>query len=255
MVHPWQFQADPEWAAALVIAALDYAVVVRALGRRGAPVPARRIAAFSAGLVLIGLALLSPIEHIALTSLLSVHLLQNVILADWAPPLLVLGLSPAMVAACERRRAIRLLTAPPVALAYWLAAWYVLHVPAVYGYALTHRWALGLEHLAFLTSGLAFWWPVLTPGRMTSHSKLIYLFGAFIAASPVSLALALTHPQYSFYVHAPRLWGLSPLEDQQLGAIAMAIEQAAILFAACSVVFFRMLAEDEAGDAGIGFEA
>ena len=86
-------------------------------------------------------------------------------------------------------------------------------------------------------------------------SELIYLFGAFVAASPVSLALALTHPQYSFYVHAPRLWGISPLEDQQLGAIAMAIEQAAILFGACSVVFFRMLAEDEAGDAGVGLGA
>ena len=255
MVHPWQIQADPEWAAALVVAAVDYTVVVRALGRRGAPTEPRRVAAFTAGLVLIALALLSPVEHIALTSLLSVHLLQNVILADWAPPLLVLGLSPAMVAACERRRAFRLVTSPPVALTYWLAAWYVLHVPAVYGYALTHRWALGLEHLAFLTSGIAFWWPVLARGRMSTHSKLFYLFGAFIAASPVSLALALTHPQYGFYVHAPRLWGLSPLEDQQLGAIAMAIEQAAILFAACSVVFFRVLAEDEAGDAGIGFEA
>jgi hypothetical protein len=35
----------------------------------------------------------------------------------------------------------------------------------------------------------------------------------------------------------------------------MAVEQAVILFAACSVVFFRLLAEDEAGDAGVGFEA
>jgi cytochrome c oxidase assembly factor CtaG len=255
MVHPWQLQADPEWAAAIAIVAIDYAVVVRALARRGSPTPPRRVWAFAAGLALIAAALLSPLEHIALTSLLSVHLLQNVILADWAPPLLVLGLTPAMVAACERRRAIRLLTSPPVALGCWLAAWYGLHVPAVYGYALTHRWALGLEHVAFLTAGIAFWWPVLTPGRMPSPTKLVYLFAAFIAASPVSLALALTHPQYSFYVHAPRLWGISPLEDQQLGAIAMAIEQAAVLFTACSIVFFRMLAEDEAGDAGIGFEA
>jgi putative membrane protein len=255
MVHPWQFQVDPEWAAAIVIAAVDYAVVVRALDRRGAPTPRWRIAAFTAGLGLIAVALLSPLEHIALTSLLSVHLLQNVILADWAPPLLVLGLSPAMVAAAERRRIVRVLTSPPVALGYWLAAWYGLHVPIVYGFALTHRWALGLEHIVFLTSGIAFWWPVLVPSRMRSAAKLVYLFAAFLAASPVSLALALTHPQYGFYVHAPRLWGLSALEDQQLGAIAMAIEQAAILFTACSVYFFRMLAEDEAGDAGVGFEA
>jgi putative membrane protein len=255
MADPWQFQADPEWAAALVIAAVDYAVVVRVLDRRGAPTSRARVAAFAAGLALIAVALLSPLEHIALTSLLSFHLLQNVILADWAPPLLVLGLSPAMVAAAERRRIVWALTSPPVALGYWLAAWYVLHVPAVYGFALTHRWALGLEHLAFLTSGIAFWWPVLTPSRMRPAAKLVYLFGAFVAAAPVSLALALTDPQYAFYVHAPRLFGLSPLEDQQLGAIAMALEQAAILFAACSVVFFRLLAEDEAGDAGVGFEA
>jgi putative membrane protein len=255
MVDPWRIQADPEWAAAIAIVALDYAVVVRALRRRGIDTAHLRIASFTAGLVLIAVALLSPLEHIALTSLLSVHLLQNVILADWAPPLLVLGLSPAMVAACERRRPVRLLTSPAFAIAYWLAAWYVLHIPAVYGYALTHRWALGVEHLVFLTAGIAFWWPVLVPGRMAPGPKLVYLFGAFVAAAPVALALALTHPQYSFYVQAPRLWGISPLEDQQLGAIAMALEQAAILFAACSVVFFRLLAEDEEGDAGVGFEA
>jgi cytochrome c oxidase assembly factor CtaG len=255
MVDPWRIEADPAWAAAIVIAAIDYAVVVRSWRRRGVETPRWRMAAFAAGLALIAIALLSPLEHIALTSLLSVHLLQNVILADWAPPLLVLGLTAAMIAACERRRPVRLVTSPAFALAYWLAAWYVLHIPAVYGYALTHRWALGIEHLVFLTAGIVFWWPVLAPGRMQPGPKLVYLFGAFIAAAPVALALALTHPQYSFYVHAPRLWGISPLEDQQLGAIAMAVEQAAILFAACSVVFFRLMAEDEADDAGVGFEA
>lgn len=255
MVDPWHLQADWEWAAALAIVAVDYAVVVRAFDRRGMPTHPARKAAFAAGLALIAVALLSPLEHIALTSLLSAHLLQNVILADWAPPLLVLGLSPAMVRAAMRHRFVRAVTAPPVALGYWLAAWYVLHVPAVYGFALTHGWALGIEHVVFLTSGIVFWWPVLTPSGMRPHTSLIYLFGAFIAASPVSLALAFTSPQYAFYIHAPRLWGIAPLEDQQLGAITMALEQAAILFAAGSVAFFGMLAEDAAADTGVGFEA
>src|SRR5690242_10499840 len=255
MVDPWRIEADPAWAAAIGSAAVDYALVVRAYGRRGVETPTWRIACFAGGLALIAIALLSPLEHIALNSLLSVHLLQNVILADWAPPLLVLGLTPAMIAACERRGPVRLVTSPAFALVYWLAAWYILHVPAVYGYALTHRWALGIEHLVFLTAGIVFWWPVLAPRRMQPGPKLVYLFGAFIAAAPVALALALTHPQYSFYVHAPRLGGISPLEDQQPGPIALAVEQAAILFAACSVVFFRLMAEDEAGDAGVGFEA
>jgi cytochrome c oxidase assembly factor CtaG len=213
-------------------------------------VPRARAAAFAAGLGLIAVGLLSPIEHIALTSLVSFHLLQNVMLADWAPPLLVLGLTPAMVAASERRMWVRALTAPAVALPVWVAAWYLLHVPAVYDYAVTHRWALGLEHVAFVTAGVAFWWPVLAAGsRMRMQGRMMYLFAAFIAASPVSFALALFHPLYPFYVHAPRLWGVSPLEDQQIGGITMAVEQAVILFAACSVAFLRWI-EDE-GPVGV----
>ena len=252
-VDPWQLQADPEWAVAIVVAAVDYALVVRTLGRRGDPTPLWRRACFGAGLALIAIGLLSPLEHIALSSLLSAHLLQNVILADWAPPLLVLGLTPAMMAAAERRAWVRAVTTPPVALGLWLGAWYVLHLPAVYGYALEHRWALGLEHLAFLGSGLAFWWAVMSPGRMRPQARLLFLFGAFIAAAPVAFALAFTQPVYDFYERAPKLWGLTPLEDQQIGAIGMAIEQAAILFAACSIAFMQWLDEDDAPPRPVGF--
>ena len=190
-VDPWQLQADPEWAVAIVIAAVDYAVVVRTFGRRGSPTPAWRRCCFAAGLALIAIGLLSPLEHIALTSLLAAHLLQNVMLADWAPPLLVLGLTPAMMAAAEKRAWVRAATAPPVALTSGSPRGTRCTSPRVYGYALEHRWALGLEHLAFLASGLAFWWAVISPGRMRPHSRLLFLFGAFIAAAPVSFALAL----------------------------------------------------------------
>jgi cytochrome c oxidase assembly factor CtaG len=158
-----------------------------------------------------------------------------------------------MMRAAERRAWVRAVTAPPVALTVWLAAWYVLHLPPVYGYALEHRWALGLEHLAFLGSGLAFWWAVISPGRMRAQARLFFLFGAFIAAAPVAFLLAFTQPLYDFYERAPRLWGLSPLEDQQIGAIAMAVEQAAILFAACSIAFMQWLDEDETPRRPVGF--
>ena len=247
MVHPWHAVFDPEWAIGIAIAALDYAVVARAHARRGQPLPRLRAAAFAAGLAMIALALFSPIEHLALTSMLSFHLLQNVMLADWAPPLLVAGLTPAMMAAAERRAWIRWPTMPAVALGWWLAVWYSVHVPAFYGYALRHRWALGVEHLALLSAGLAFWWPVLSPGRMTHAPKLIYLVLAFFLASPLALVLALSHTTvYGFYLHTSKLWGLSALTDQQLGAITMAVEQAVILFGACSVVFMRLL--DSEGD-------
>src|SRR4051812_25797444 len=172
-----------------------------------------RQACFLGGLVIVGLALLSPIEHLALPSMLSFPLLQNVMLADWAPPLLVLGLTPAMAAVAERVAAVRLVTRPGVALTYWLAVWYVVHIPGVYGYALDHRWALGIEHLLFVTAGLAFWWPALVPGRVRPGPRVIYLAAAFFLAAPVALLIALANSTiYPYYDTTPHLWGLSPLE-------------------------------------------
>jgi putative membrane protein len=255
VVRPFQAVLDPEWAIGLGVAVVDYVVVARVMGRRGQPVPLRRWAAFAGGLAVIAAALFSPIEHLALTSMVSFHLLQNVMLADWAPPLLVAGLTAAMVVAAEQRWWLRAATAPAVALPFWLAVWYGVHVPAFYGYALEHRWALGVEHLAFLMAGVAFWWPVLSPGRMRHGPKLTYLLLAFFLAAPLALVLALSHtPVYGFYAHTPKLWGLSALEDQQIGAITMAVEQAAILFAACSVVFMRLLDSEEGPDALVGAE-
>jgi putative membrane protein len=256
-VHPWQAVWDPEWAAALAIVSADYALVVRVHGRRGAPAVPLRWAAFAGGLGLIAAALFSPIEQLALHSMVSFHLLQNVMLADWAPPLLVLGLTPAMIAAAERRGWLRAVTTPFVALPFWLAVWYAVHVPAVYGYALEHRWALGLEHIAFLTAGLMFWWPVLSPRRMPPGPRLAYLLLAFFLAAPLSALLALVQsPVYDFYLHTPKLWGLSALEDQQIGAITMAVEQAVILFAASFIAFARLLDTEGDGEpSAIGFEA
>src|SRR3954471_2357874 len=164
MLDPSQPSLDPEWAIAVVVFALDYAVVARSYRRRGVPVQPARCALFAAGLALIALALLSPIEHLALTSMLSFHLLQNVIIADWAPPLLLLGLTAPMIAAVGRPRIVRWAVRPQVALPVWLVTWYVIHLPPVYDYALRHRAALGVEHLVFIVAGLMFWWPDIVPG-------------------------------------------------------------------------------------------
>lgn len=240
---PWQGVADVEWAIAIVLFGIWYAWAARHFAA-----PWWRQACFFAGLVLIALALLSPIEHLALHSMLSFHLLQNVMLADWAPPLLVLGLTPAMAAVAERARAVRLLTRPAVALAYWLAVWYVVHIPGVYGYGLEHRWALGIEHLMFITAGLAFWWPALVPGRLRPGPRVIYLAAAFFLAAPVALLIALAGSTiYPYYDTTPHLWGLTPLEDQSIGGMMMAVEQSMILFVAAFWAFASMMDEDAVG--------
>ena len=240
----WRFVLDPEWALAILVFAGWYLWAAHVLAA-----PLWRRCCFVAGLLVIAVGLLSPVEHVALEAMLSFHLLQNVMLADWAPPLLVLGLTPAMAAVAERRRWLRAAVHPAFALPYWLAVWYVVHIPAIYGYGLDHRWALGIEHLLFVTAGLAFWWPVLVPGRMQPVAKLAYLGGAFFLAAPVALLIALAaHTIYPYYDTTPHLFGLSPLEDQQIGGMLMAVEQSVLLFVAFSWTFLRLLADDGSAD-------
>jgi cytochrome c oxidase assembly factor CtaG len=249
VVHPWQFVFDPAWALGLVVVAVDYVVVVRAYERRGRPVSAPRRWAFAAGILVTALALFSPIEHLALHSMLSFHLLQNVMLGDWAPPLFLLGLSTAMARDLGRRRWVTVLANPPVALGLWLVTWYATHIPAFYDYALRNEWALGFEHLAFVVSGLVFWWPEIVSGYLTPVGKVTYLAVAFLAISPLSLLIYLANsPLYSFYEHTPKLGGISALADQQIAGVAMAVESNAVLLTVIAFALMRLLSEDPAAE-------
>jgi putative membrane protein len=205
-----------------------------------------QLGCFLAALALIVAAFVSPLETIALHYLLTAHLLQNVVLAEWAPALLVLAVPPAVRARLDRIRVVRALTAPLVALPLWLATYFAWHVPAAYDYALRHASSLlHLEHVCYLAAGLLLWWPVLT-GRLNPGAAAAYLFAAFVLASPLGLLLALVpRPVYGFYEHAPRLWGLSPLGDQQIAGLTMAAEQAVVFFAAFAYFFLRFLRAEE----------
>jgi cytochrome c oxidase assembly factor CtaG len=81
---------------------------------------------------------------------------------------------------------------------------------------------------------------------MSHGPKLAYLGAAFFLAAPLPTLIALAPtPVYAYYDATPHLWGLSPIEDQQLGGILMAVEQSVLLFVAFSATFLQMLAADE----------
>ena len=209
-----------------------------------------RTAVFSLGLVLIAVPLNSPLETIAIHYLLVIHLLQNVMIADWAPPLLVLGLTPAMrdVVAARGGRPLALVTKPAFALPFWLVVWYGVHLPAFYDWALRHEWPLNIEHALLLLAGLAFWWPVFArePHQVSTAIRLAYLGVAYIGSAFLSLAFIFSSRAfYAFYEHAPRLWGLSASKDQNLGGILMNAEQMIVFFSALTYFLLRLLSEEE----------
>jgi cytochrome c oxidase assembly factor CtaG len=209
-----------------------------ALARSRSPGSSWRVLAFTAGVALIVAAFATRLEPLALHTFLWAHLLQNVVLAEWAPALLVLAVPPALA---------RRVHVPPLpALAAWLAAYFAWHLPWAYELALHHpHTVLHLEHLTYLLTGCLVWWPVIH-GSMPAGAKAAYLFAAFVLASPLGLLLALLpRAVYSTYRDASPTWGVSAETDQQIAGVTMAGEQAVLFFTAFVVYFLRFLSEEQ----------
>jgi putative membrane protein len=214
-----------------------------ALAYRGSPVPRARLAAGVLGVALVFAAFVTQLEPLANHTFLWAHLLQNVVLAEWAPLLLVLAIPPPLA---ERAAGFPLFR-PFVALPLWLAAYYTWHLPLIYDAALHHPHSLlHVEHLSYLVAGICVWWPVVH-GTYPAGAKAAYLFAAFVLASPLGLLMALIpRAVYPFYVHAQRTWGPSPLADQQIAGVTMAAEEAIVFFGAFTAYLLRFLADEQA---------
>ena len=249
MLSPWHdcFVSPYEWHLHWsVVLALALLLGLYMWGQRRYPSDNRRHAAFDLGVILLLAVYLTPIETIALHYLLSLHLLQNVVTAEWAPGLMVFGIAPTLARELAQLKIVRLSTHPLVSLPLWLGTYFVWHVPVVYDAALQHQSSLlHVEHLTYLVAGGLMWWPVVH-GRYSDGLKALYLFAAFVLAAPLGLLLALLpHPIYDFYKDAPQLWGLSDLTDQEIAGVTMAVEQAIVFFAIFAYYFSRFLRTEQ----------
>ncbi|MDX6480918.1 MAG: putative rane protein [Gaiellaceae bacterium] len=236
-MSPYSFGFEPLFLALVAGAGFMYWRAART-----DPPPHWRVAAFAAGLLLIAASLNSPLENLAAHYLLLMHLLQNALIADVAPLLVMLGLTPGMRSAIARRGAARFRSR--LILPVWLLAWYLTHLVPFYDWALRTGWGLNIEHGILVAVGLLFWWPIVT-GRLTPPTGLAYLVAAFIGSSFLGLAYIFsTHPFYAFYARAPRLWGLSATRDQSLGGILMNAEQTLVFLLAIGYFVMRLLEEE-----------
>ena len=250
-MSPTSFSFEPLYLGLAIVVAAAYAVAAR----RHRPGKGR-VAVFTLGLFLLAAPLNSPLETLAAHYLLVAHLAQNAIIADWAPPLLVLGLTPTMRSALAARggAAFRLATTPALALALWLAAWYGVHLPPFYEWALRTGWGLNVEHAILVVAGFLFWWPPFEPAprRLTPPLALAYLGVGFVTSPWLALAyIFFPRTLYDFYADAPRIWGLSAQTDQVLGGMLMQTEMALVFIALSTHFFLRLSAEDDEAVAGV----
>jgi putative membrane protein len=237
-MSPTDFSFEPAYLVLAGLAAAAYAWQ-RPRGKR--------TALFALGLFLVAAPLNSPLETIAAHRLLLVHLLQNALIADIAPLLVLLGLTPAMCSWLDRHGARHIRAR--YAIVAWIVAWYGTHLAGFYTWALDTGWALNIEHAILIAGGLLFWWPIVS-GRLSVPAAIAYLGAGFVASSFLGLAFIFSSkPFYSFYERAPRLWGLSPQRDQNLGGILMNAEQTVVFLLAIGWFIWRLLEEEHVSGA------
>lgn len=232
----WSF--DPVPALGILVASVVYGVAFWGARRAGRGLPGRYALWFGLGLLALALALLSPLASYDDISL-SLHMIQHLLLLTVAPPLLLLGrpvqvmlnaLPPGRSGVLVRLRSVRrvltTLTHPVVALLLFGGCLVLWHIPDFYDVTLTNEHLHDLEHLTFVVTSMLYWWTVVDPIPRHRKLPLSVALGSIFLASLVSVGVGAVltvarQPVYTPYLSTPHLWGLSPLEDQQLAGSIM----------------------------------
>ena len=246
----WTWRAYPGvW---LFVALLAFLVVQwnRAGARRAGSQPPSIHPLFFLGLLVVWLALDWPIGALGAGYLASVHMLQFLLVALVAPPLLLRGPSPEALALIARRRILASimvrLTTPITALIVFSAIVLLTHVPAIVDSLMISQLGSFAIDMLWLSAGLIFWWPVVrdVPAhRFPPPAKIGYLVLGMMF-SPVMFGLVgflvySSTPLYGVFELAPPLPGVSSQADHQTAGALMSVGGAFIAFVAMSIIFFQ----------------
>jgi cytochrome c oxidase assembly factor CtaG len=257
LARAWSF--EPLVIISLTITAVLFIIGLYRLKRRS--IRTWEALCFAGGWLALFIALVSPV-HAWGRVLFSAHMSQHEILMLVAAPLLVLG-----------RPLIAFLWALPlnwsrhlgnIAKITWinhlwhvftipLVAWLVhavalwtWHIPALFDATLHSETVHTLQHLSFLVSALLFWWALIhgPQGAMGYGAAVLYVFTTSIHSGALGALLTIAGSVwYPSYAGLTASWGLTPLEDQQLGGLIMWIPASLVYVVAGLALFAGWLRE------------
>jgi putative membrane protein len=203
---------------------------------------------FYTSLVVMFFSLNGPLHDLSDSYLFSAHMVQHLVLAFVVAPLMLMGVTGEMLRPLIRPRAVRRVAqfalAPTRCFAIFnvtIAGW---HLPPIYNYALAHHTVHIGQHLMILAASVVMWWPILSPlpelPRLNYPGQMLYLFLMSIPMSIVAVYISYSDGiLYPMYASAPRIWGISPMNDQLIGGLIMWIPGGLFFYTIVSVVFYR----------------
>ncbi len=254
----WEAQPDV-WLLIAALAAGYWITVVR-IGPRYA-VPGRPLVTrlqgtcWALGVLTTWIAADWPVHLVAEKMNYSVHMLQHLMFAMVAAPLLLLG-TPGWMARWVLRpgsalfRTVRWWSRFLPALVLFNVVLVFTHWPALVNASLENGFLHFCVHTLLFVSSLIVWMPVLSPlpeiPRLAAPVRAVYLFlQSVVPTVPASFLTFGAYPLYKFYEGKQHLWGLTTLEDQQVAGLIMKIGAGMLLWALIAIFFFRWAADEE----------
>ena len=244
------FEFAPLQLAPALVGAVLYGRRARTLRDRGAPVAAWRQWCWYGGLALMVATLVSPLAHMA-DELFFAHMVEHLLLADLGALLLVLGLTgPLLQPVLHALPWLRLFGHPVVALTAWTAQLLLWHLPALYEAAITNDVVHALQHILFVSFGIAMWMallgPLPKPAWFGNGAKIGYIIAVRLIQSVLANALLWSSGVlYPRYAAGQAEWGISPANDQSAAGAIMMIEGSIVTIGLFCWLFLRAARESE----------
>jgi len=256
-IHSWR------WDLGIILPLAVFAVLYLAGAIRQQKRAWMHHALFASGWLSLVFALNSPLHPLG-EQLFSAHMLQHEILILVSAPLIAAshpgatclwaflprqrGTIGSVVHRVESSPTVRFVTAPLTA---WIVEAVVLwgwHIPALYQATLASDAVHATQHLSFFLSALLFWSALYGVGRQAMHygTATLYVFATAVHCSALGALLTFsTVIWYPAYLGTTSAWGLTPLEDQQLGGLLMWVPSGVVFIVIGLVLFARWLKESE----------
>jgi cytochrome c oxidase assembly factor CtaG len=251
----WNWEPSIVIGTALMVGLYLYAVgPLRKKYRLAEHVKKAQVCSFLLGIFIMFLALVSPLDELGDSYLFSAHMVQHLCITIVGPPLLLIGIPGWLVDPLLRKpvifRIARVLTFPALAFFLYNFDFWLWHAPPLYNATLENQNIHILEHVTFIVFGVINWWPIFSPSallpRLSIGGQILYLFLSGMPTVALGAGLTFFPPLYAPYLAAPRIWGLSPAADQQLGGLIMWVPGNIAYIVVVSILFIRWMQGQDA---------
>lgn len=210
-----------------------------------------------AAMVVLYLAMGTPVSILADRYLYLFHVIQISILSVIVPPLAWASVPRPLVRLFIERPAVkkvfRLWGHPLAAMLFFNLLYWAWQYPPILDTTLRAPLLFTFGNYLMLIAALFLWWPLVGPtaptglragfrhlvappwgSALSPEAQMLYLFfNMDLMIPPVVFVADATGPVYHFYMNAPHIFGIGALADQQMGVLLMG----ALMFLAYAVAF------------------